>query len=1570
MKLGKLIGVLTLMFSIFVNICAQTSDKPEKVHNILLVDSYSMADLWTVKIRAGMQKYLEKVKARIKYDDFEFSTMLRRDNEAKESDVRTLQDKINNTKYDLIVICGTPATRLFLNGRLKASSETPLLVSSYRGSYKSEIKDLNMTGIESQVNTFYNIRLASQIQPQASKVFLISSTPVESHLLEKQITEGIPEDFARKVENITGTKYNTSELLTLVSLLPNDAVIIFDSWFSAKDSTTESSLTILPRLRQRFHGLILGRGDSDIELGATGGIVIVSERQGRQAGEMALRILNGEKPQAMAVEKGTLGYLLDYQMLAEAGIEKSNIPKIFKVGEDEFKLKRLNQNMSFFERYLSDMIYFAIIVLFALLFFFFSMLFNRSVQEKVDIMLQNLPMRIFVVDQSLKVLYCYVPDYPSSEDSTMIFENLREFPAEIRDSFITAVRQVFSTGRKYEMDYRLHNQLRHAKFQLLPDSNPFRTSAVMWISSDITELHMVHLETFRVADRLRLILDAISDGVISTDKEGKITLMNPVASKLTGYSQEVAEGKKIEDIYKTVNYIDGTRAVSPLKKALQTGTVVSLGSHINLVGKNGVRRHIADTGAPIKDAEGDITGGVLVFRDVTEEYERLDRLRANEVFMRNAARIGKFTYFRCNKQGKLLFVLEDENLWPYHNDTFTPPDEWVSPGDVEHFKTEWNKVINDEVPVVNMSYTAILNGKQRFFEMRVERSVNEISGQPEYCGVIHDVTIARESELLYRDNLKMLETIMNNLPGYVYVKSVDDDLRYVICNNRFEEMIGLGKEQVLGRRDEDIFVPGDEAPVKLVLENQKLLGDDAAQDTVELIRNKEGRQFIVRNVKNMISQSNGTRLMLGMGIDISRQYELEQKQKNAIKALNNYVKSERIINQLLSRISVEIDFDTIVNEMLKIIGENAGADRAYIFNYSGDQLSSTNRYEWVREDITPQIDNLQNINMGDYNSWNNALRAKQDIIIPDVENPPAGFENEKALLQAQNVQSLIASGIWMNNELTGYVGLDYVLHKKNFSNSDIHTVHSVVNLFLIASERQRQTNRIADSVSLQRQIVDNVTLPLMIVDLDYNIVVANPSTAREANVPLDQIPGMKYYEVICKQEFPPFEFQKGLAQSNPQVSTFEYDVETRKMVITTVPLLDRQGALRYFLISAIDITELTQQKQELQKAMELAQAADRAKSYFLATVSHELRTPLNAVIGFSELLQNQDIAQEEQVEYLRSINFAGNALLNLINDVLDLSKMEADQMTMSAVKTDVGNLVNEVVAVFKLKAQQKKIDLLVDYARVRYPLYIDTLRLRQIILNLVGNAVKFTSSGSVSIYMAFKPHMEENSDSGVLTIRVTDTGIGILPENIDKIFEPFVQEGFTRGNHVYEGSGLGLTITQRMVQKMGGDIKLTSELGRGSTFTVTINDIKFDKEDLPKSEKTQPQLQEKSKDASFRVLIIDDVMMNLKLLDAMLRKLNFVTIQASSGKEALEILEDDINFDIILTDLWMPGMSGIDMTKELRDDQRFKDMPIVAITADTEINAESSSIFDGVIHKPITSDALIDIFEKLINFKR
>ncbi len=813
-----------------------------------------------------------------------------------------------------------------------------------------------------------------------------------------------------------------------------------------------------------------------------------------------------------------------------------------------------------------------------------------------------------------------------------------------------------------------------------------------------------------------------------------------------------------------------------------------------------------------------------------------------------------------------------------------------------------------------------------------------------------------------RDRLEMFHAVIDNLPGFFFVKDVEDNFRYIMSNHGHEEVIGLSMGEIVGRFDTDLFAFDDEAKLKIEEEDRRLLGGEVL-DTVDVFVNRKEKLVVVRTIKKVITRADGSRLMVGMGVDVTRQHQLEQEQLRTIETLNGYIGSERIINQLLTRITLEENFELAVHEMLRIIGEHAGADRCCLFKFTDDTLTQAScDFEWIVEGIPSLMDSSPNIDMSHFGSWQETLLDHRSIILSDLTQPPPGLELPCSILRSFGLRSLLGSGIWIDNRLYGFLGVDFIREVKNFTDREAHMIDSLVNLFRLAFERSRQREQLLESVSLQRQIMDNISLPITIIDLDYKILAANPSAVRDAGVPLEELLGTRCCDTICRFGEPPEFCPVRETLLTRQPCRKEHDFKDMRQISTAQPIFDRNGNMPYILTLDIDITEMTRQKKELLAAMEQAQAADRAKSTFLATVSHELRTPLNAVIGFSELLQHEDVDPALGREYLRSINFAGTALLNLVNDVLDLSKLEADQMTIQPSENDVAELVREVAAVFKLKCIEKNLKLRVEVGEVRHRLYVDNLRLRQILLNLLGNAVKFTSSGMVSLEASFLPDGEE---TGMLQIRVSDTGIGISEEARRTIFDPFMQDNVTRGKRVYEGSGLGLAITKRLLDRMGGSIELDSKPGKGCVFTVRLGGVRYVREAekalLPAPEPSAPAAPLEKR----RMLLVDDVPLNLKVLAAMLKRRGVECALAASAEEAVAILRSDRAFDAILTDMWMPGESGSELAQRIRGELGLSGLPIWAVTADTQVAPEDAALFDGILYKPLSADALDQLFQRI-----
>ena len=378
------------------------------------------------------------------------------------------------------------------------------------------------------------------------------------------------------------------------------------------------------------------------------------------------------------------------------------------------------------------------------------------------------------------------------------------------------------------------------------------------------------------------------------------------------------------------------------------------------------------------------------------------------------------------------------------------------------------------------------------------------------------------------------------------------------------ELTGLASEQLIGKRDEDIFRTQEEIE-RFRKDDQELLNSDKLLDLEEAVKDASGKTHLVRTMKTIVPQTDGKRLLLGMSIDVTRQKQLEQERLKMIEQLNNYIQCERTINQCLARISVENDFNKAIDEMLRVIGQNAGADRCYIFKYTDqEKVHSDNISEWIRDGVEPKLEKLRSIDLSPVPGWTRKLLRKQDLIIKDTDHPPQELAGEAEVLKEHKIQSVLASGIWLENNLWGYIGMEFIHSRRTFSDSDIHTVHSSTKLFLLARERYQQMNAIADSVSLQRQIVDNIAIPIAIFDKDSNIIAANPSLCKVCKIPLAEIVGKKCYDTICNHGNPPewCPMQQTLSDKYPHSE--EAEIHGRRFILTTQPIFDRRHELKIY----------------------------------------------------------------------------------------------------------------------------------------------------------------------------------------------------------------------------------------------------------------------------------------------------------------------------------------------------------------------------------------------------------------------
>lgn len=416
--------------------------------------------------------------------------------------------------------------------------------------------------------------------------------------------------------------------------------------------------------------------------------------------------------------------------------------------------------------------------------------------------------------------------------------------------------------------------------------------------------------------------------------------------------------------------------------------------------------------------------------------------------------------------------------------------------------------------------------------------------------------------------------------------------------------------------------------------------------------------------------------------------------------------------------------------------------------------------------------------------------------------------------------------------------------------------------------------------------------------------------------------------------------------------------------VSVSPILNKKDEITHFVAVKQDITERKKMEEKLLESKEKAGKADQAKSSFLANMSHEIRTPMNAIIGFSDILANQ-IKEPSHLQYLESIQSSGKILLTLINDILDLSKIESGKINIHYNPSNIKLLIQEVINMLKVSAEEKglhvKMVISKDFPNV---LVIDELRVKQIIINLLSNAIKFTDQGFVEIEITAKNMSAYYLD---LILKITDTGIGISKTDQLNIFTAFKQVDM-QDNKKYEGAGLGLTITQQLLKLMNGTIGLVSKKGKGSLFTVFLEKVEISKEEIAIEE----EIDFDAVSIQFKkstILIVDDNMNNLELLKEYLSNYNFNIFEAVNGKQALIAIKRH-NPDLVFLDLKMPVMDGFDANFAIKKNSNWSHIPVVAITSSVYGDDKDKALSDGFIsyiEKPVSRKEILNTLIKHIN---
>lgn len=513
-----------------------------------------------------------------------------------------------------------------------------------------------------------------------------------------------------------------------------------------------------------------------------------------------------------------------------------------------------------------------------------------------------------------------------------------------------------------------------------------------------------------------------------------------------------------------------------------------------------------------------------------------------------------------------------------------------------------------------------------------------------------------------------------------------------------------------------------------------------------------------------------------------------------------------------------------------------------------------------------------------------------------------------------------------------------------------------------------------------RSALDTMAEGLLILDRKEHIVLANLAFSSLVDKSADKLLGFRAGDLpwvdtdgnrLAKEARPwLIALVQGKIKRDITLRLEIAEGEIRTLKTNCSPVLGDGGKYAGVLVSFADITELEEKEVELIKSKKMAEDANNAKSSFLANMSHEIRTPMNAILGFTEILKRGYVKNEqESLRYLNTIHSSGKSLLELINDILDLSKVESGRIEYEKIKVEPYTIIHEVIQMLKVKADEKGISLKFK-ASTDLPTQIETdpVRFRQIAFNLIGNSIKFTDTGSVSVICRF----EKKAGVDQLLIDIIDTGIGMTEEALEKIFDPFVQadNSVTRR---FGGTGLGLTISRRFAQAMGGDIHVRSRPGQGSTFTIVLSTGDLSGVSFLKPAEVallqQKCLVEEGVRWQFpeaRVLVVDDGSENRELVRLLLEDAGLFVDEAENGQQGVDKALVG-SYNVILMDVNMPVMDGFTAVAILR--KKGITIPVIALTANAMKGYESDCLeagYSGYLSKPINIDRFMELMAQLL----
>lgn len=837
------------------------------------------------------------------------------------------------------------------------------------------------------------------------------------------------------------------------------------------------------------------------------------------------------------------------------------------------------------------------------------------------------------------------------------------------------------------------------------------------------------------------------------------------------------------------------------------------------------------------------------------------------------------------------------------------------------------------------------------------------SGKTLAIGNVRDISFRKKAEKTIEDNRNKLEQYAEQLELAMVASEAglwdwNIETGEVFFSERWCNMLGYEISEV----EPNIIswenkIHPDDKKMSINALSDHIKGKNPLYQTEHRIKTAFGEWKWILNTGRVTKRDKSGKALrvVGTHIDISERKKNEKK----LESNEKYLKT---INQFATSVLKHNSINDIVWEVVHLTIKELGFVDCIIYLFDDDKKYLIQRSAYgSKQSKSDTINNPIEIPFGE-GIVGSVAKTGIPELIPDTSKDP------RYIVDDQYRYSELAVPIIADGEVIGVIDTEHP--EKNFYNEEhlerLETISGLVSSRIKNAINQEKLALAQVSLSKLSTAIEQSPLSVMITDVNGFIEFVNPAFIETTGYSMEDSIGKKT-SMLNSGDHPQSLYAEMWKTINEGKKWIGELINKRKngekfWVLNSIsPIRNNEGVITNFVAMHADISAHKKLERDLIIAKENAEEANKAKSEFLANMSHEIRTPMNAILGFSEALYHKlDSSQHKKM--IKSVLSSGNLLLSLLNDILDLSKIEAGKLEISTQPVDLRNILQDIKLLFTDKAHKKGLEInshvVNDFPDV---IELDEIRIKQVIFNLVGNAIKFTHKGYVNIKADF---INRKSNKGDLIIEVKDTGIGIPKSQQEIIFEVFRQQS-GQSNRKYGGAGLGLAISKRLVEKMNGNIEVSSEINKGSNFKIRI----------PKIEVSISKIREKNYSKGIvniifeeaTILVIDDVSSNIETVENFISPVGLSILSAENGEIALEMLSHTIP-ELIMLDMKMPGIDGYEVARSIKSNPKLSHIPVIAFTASvfSSDKIENTGDFNGSLFKPINRTELLQMLAKFL----